>query len=189
MINVLCYKTLVSTTHGRIYKSRRETINLNKEFQLPDVRQSVSNSEDFFEYVIKIHETLADKSPVQIYTIKIQNSVKFKIKCRYYLELLTSKTMKLLESSGQKVTEDKNGENVMQIKITELVLVHCNIVNNQCQHDSRILSIVVPINSFMQLLNIAPTNHIYTGTFHSEFSYIKVLFSDQTSILLEIVDR
>ena len=54
----------------------------------------------------------------------------FKIKRGYYLELLIPDTMKLLESTENKITKDKNGKNVSHLGITELVLVHCNIFNN-----------------------------------------------------------
>ena len=62
----------------------------------------------------------------------------FKIKTGFYLELVTTETMKLLGSIKNKITEDKNGENVPHLEITEVVLVHCNIVNNDYQHDSRL---------------------------------------------------
>ena len=70
---------------------------------------------------------------------KIENRITFKIKNGYYLELLTPETMKLLGSTESKITKDKNGENVPHLEITELVLVHCNLVNNDYQQDSRIL--------------------------------------------------
>ena len=92
---------------------------------------------------------------------------KFKIKSGYYLELLTPKKSSLLKSTGRKLTKDKNGENVPQLKITEGFLVHCDIVNNLYQHDSRVLSTFVPSYSFYQLLDISPTNHIYTEKFYS----------------------
>ena len=63
---------------------------------------------------------------------KIENRVTFKIKNRYYLKLSTPETMKLLGSSESKITNDKNGENVPHLEIAELVLVHCNLVNNDC---------------------------------------------------------
>ena len=77
-------------------------------------------------------------------------------------------------------------ENLSQLEVNEVVLVHCNIVNNHFHHDSRVLCTFVPDKSFGQLLNILPTNHIYSETLHSEFSYIKVWFIDQNSMPLEI---
>ena len=61
---------------------------------------------------------------------KIENRDTFKIRNGYTLELLTPETMKLLGSTENKITKDKNGENVPHHEITEVVLVHCNIVNN-----------------------------------------------------------
>ena len=61
---------------------------------------------------------------------------------------LTPKTMKLLGSTENKIAKNKNGENVPQFEITEVVLVHCNIVNNDYQQDSRVLYIVVTNKSF-----------------------------------------
>ena len=65
-----------------------------------------------------------------IYVNKIENRITFKIKTGYYLELLTPETMKLLGSTKSKTTKDKKGENVPHLEITEIILVHCNIVNN-----------------------------------------------------------
>ena len=73
------------------------------------------------------------------YVNKIENMVTFKIKNAYSLGLLTKETMKLLESTETEITTDKNGENVPHLVITEVVLVHCNIVNNDYQQDLRVL--------------------------------------------------
>ena len=70
---------------------------------------------------------------------KIENSITFKIKKEYYLELLTPETMKLLGSTKSKITKDKNGENVPYLEITEVVLIHCKVVNNSCLQNSRVL--------------------------------------------------
>ena len=70
---------------------------------------------------------------------KVENRITFKIKNGYNLELLTPKSMKLLGSTKNKITEDKNGENVPHLQITEVVLVHCNMVNNVYQQNSRVL--------------------------------------------------
>ena len=97
--------------------------------------------------------------------------------------------MKLLGSTESKITKDENGENVPHLQITEVVLVHCNIVNNDYQHDSRVLYTFVLNKSFGQLLDISPKNLLSLKTFNSEFSYIEVLFTDQNSKLLEIEDK
>ena len=88
-----------------------------------------------------------------------------------------------------KITRDKNGENVLHLEITEVVLVHCDIVNNDYQQDSRVLYTFVPNKPFGSLLEISPTNHIFLKTFNSEYDENKVWFTDQNSQPLEIEDR
>ena len=95
-----------------------------------DGSYSVSDIQDYLEYILKKHGENTDKPSVQIYVNKIENRVTFKIKNGYSLELLTPETMKLLGSTENKITEDKNGENVSHLETAEVVLVHCNIVNN-----------------------------------------------------------
>ena len=121
-----------------------------------------------------------DNPSIRIYVNKIENIITFKIKSGYYLELFTPEIMKLLESTKSRITKDKNGENVPHLEIFELVLVHCNLVNNDYQEDSRILYIFVPNKPIGSLLEISPTNHIFLKTFNSEFQEIKVWFTDQT---------
>ena len=113
----------------------------------------------------------------------------FKIKTGYYLKLLTLETRKLLGSTKIKTVKDKNGENIPYLEITEVVLIHCNVVNNSYQQNSRVLYTFVPNKSFGQLLDISPENFIYLKTFDSEFSYIEVWFTDQNSNPLEIEDK
>ena len=108
--------------------------------------------------------------------------------------------MKLLGLTKSKINKDKNGKNVPHLAITKVVLIHCNIVNNDYQQDSRVLNAAfghIHINihihihhkSFGQLLDISPKNFIFLITFNSEFSYIEVWFTDQNSKPLEIEDR
>ena len=97
--------------------------------------------------------------------------------------------MKLLGSTKSEITKYESGKNVSRLENTELVLIHCNIVNNDYQQDSRVLYTFVSNKSFDQLLNISPKNFIFLKTFNSEFSYIKVWFTDQNSKLLEIEDK
>ena len=120
---------------------------------------------------------------------KTKNRVTFKSKNGYSLEILTPETMKLLRSTKNKITKDKNGENVPHPEITEVVLVHCDIVNNDYQQDSRVLYTFVPNKPFGSLLKISPKNHIFLKTFNSEYDEIKVWFTDQNSQPLEIEDR
>ena len=97
--------------------------------------------------------------------------------------------MKLLGSNKSKITKDKNGENLPNLEITEVVLVHCKIVNNSYKQDSRALYTFVPNKLFGQLQGISPKNFIFLKTFNSEFSYIVVWFSDQNYKLLDIEDK
>ena len=106
---------------------------------MPDASYSVSNIQDYFEYILKKHRENIDNSSVQIYVNKIENWITFKIEDGYILELLTPEIMKLLGSTENKITKDKNGENVPHLEIIEVVLVYCNTVNNDYEQDSRVL--------------------------------------------------
>ena len=70
---------------------------------------------------------------MRIYINKIENRVTFEIKTRYYLQILTPETMKLLWSTKSTITKDENGENMPYLEITEVILIHCNIVNYSYQ--------------------------------------------------------
>ena len=100
----------------------------NETFDLPDGSYSIADIQDYFEFIIKKHETLTENPPIQIYPNKIKNRIVFKIKTGYKLELLTPETMKLLGSTNKVVDKDKNGENVPKLESVEVVLVNCNLV-------------------------------------------------------------
>ena len=108
--------------------------------------------------ILKKHGKKLDKSSVKIYVNKIENRTTFKIKNEYSLELLIHETMKLLGSTENKITEDKNGENVPYLEITEVVLVHSNIVNNDYQQDSSVLYMSFPNKPFSGLLKLSRAN-------------------------------
>ena len=91
------------------------------------------------------------------------------MKTGYYLEVLTPETMKLLGNTKSKITKDKNDKNVPHLENTEEVLVHCNIVNNDYQQDSRVLYAFAPNKSFGQLSHISPNTFIFLKMFNSEF--------------------
>ena len=97
--------------------------------------------------------------------------------------------MKLLGSTESKVTQEKYGENVPHLEIAELVLIHCNLVNNNYQQNSRILYTLRSDKSFGSLLQISPPNHIFLKTFNSEFQEIKGWSTDQNSRPLEVEDK
>ena len=127
---------------------------------------------------MKKHGENVDNPSIIIYINKIKNRITFKIKNGYYLELLTSETMKLLGSTESKITKDKNSENVPHLEIVELVLVHCNLVNNDYEQDSRILYTSVSNKTVGSLLEISPVNYVFLKAFNSEFREIKVWFTD-----------
>ena len=97
--------------------------------------------------------------------------------------------MNLLGTIKIKITKDENGENIYHSEITEVLLVHCNIANNDYQQDSRVLYALVPNKLFGQLLDISIKNFIFLKPFGSKFSYIELWFSDQNSKPLEIEDE
>ena len=185
----ICYswKNIKSSYINNKFKISAPT--WNDKFEWIDGSYSVSDIQDYFEYILKKHGEDIDKPSVQIYVNKVENRVTFKIKNGYSLELLTPETMKLLGSTKNKITKDKNGENVPHLEITEVVLVHCNIVNNDYQQDSRVLYTFVPNKPFGSLLEISPTNHIFLKIFNSEYDEIAVWFTDQNSQPLEMEDR
>ena len=134
----------------------------------------MSDIQDYFEYILKKHNEKINNPSIKIYISKIEKRITFKIKTGYYLELLTSETMKLLGSFQNKIGNNKNDENVPHLEITEVKLVHCNIVNNDYQQDSRVLYTFVPNKTFGQLLEISQKYCILLKIFHSEFQIIEV---------------
>ena len=139
--------------------------------------------------IISRRVSVRRKSPsIEIYPNKIKNRIIFKIKNGYKLELLTAETMKLLGSTKKVVDKDKNGENVPKLEIVEVVLVHCNLVKNDYQHTSKVTFTFVPNTKFGQLINISPHAFTMMNTVNTEFSYVKVWFTDQSSKGLEIED-
>ena len=111
---------------------------------MPDGSYSVPGVQDYFEYIFKKQGKNIDNPSVKTYVNKIENRITFRVKNGYILELLTPGTMKLLGSTKNKITKDKNGENVPHLEITEVVLVHYNIANNDYQQDSRVLYTFIP---------------------------------------------
>ena len=181
------WKNVKSSYNNNKFKISAPT--WSEEFELPDGSYSISDIQDYFEYILKKHRESVDNPSVRMYINRIENRITFKIKNGYYLELLTPETMKLLGSTKSKITKDKNSENVPHLEIVELVLVHCNLVNNDYKQDSRILYTFVPNKTFGSLLEISLTNQVFSKTFNSEFQEVKVWFTDQTSKPLELEDK
>ena len=120
---------------------------------------------------------------------KIKNRIIFKIKAGYKLELLTKETMELLGSSKKDIDQNKNGEIVPRLETVEVVLVQCNLVNNNYQQASKILFTFVPNKQFSQLINITPHSLTMLKTVNAEFSFIEIWFTDQNNRPLEIEDN
>ena len=114
---------------------------------LPDGSYSIANIQDYFEFIIKKHKTLTENPPVQIYANKIQNRIVFKVKTGHKLELLSSETMKLLGTTSKGVDQNKDWEDIPKLESVKVVLVHCNLVNNNYQQALKVLFTFVPINN------------------------------------------
>ena len=183
-----------------IWKNKKSSYNDNKfeisaptwndKFDLLDGSYSVSDIQDYFEYILKDRGENTDNLSIKVYGNKKENRITCRIKSGYSsLEHLRPETMKLLGSTKNKITKDRNGENVPHLEIIEVVLVHCNIANNDYQQDSKVLYTFVPNKLFDSLLQISLANHIFLKTLNSEFHIIEVWFTDQNSQPLEIEDR
>ena len=161
----------------------------NKTFDLPDRSYNIPEIQDYFEYKIKKHETITDTAPILIYANNITNRIVFKIKTGYKLELLSKETMKLLGSTSSIISEDKNSENVPRLENVEVILVHCNLVNNSYQQHSRVLFTFVPNYQYGQLISILPHSLVFLKTMNTDFSEIEIWFTDQNNNALEIEDN
>ena len=161
----------------------------NDTSDVPDGSYSIAALQNYFEYIIKKHETVTDRYPVIIYVNETNNRIVFKIKTGYKLELLSKETMKLLGSSKSVIDSDKNSELVPKLESVDLVLMHCNLVNNDYQKVSRVLFTFVPNKSYGQLMTTVPHPLIMLKTVNTEFSFVEVWFTDQDNRPLEIEDN
>ena len=123
-----------------------------------------------------------------IYVNEVNNRIVFKIKSGYKLELLSKETMRLLGSTGNSVDKDKNSELVPKLESVDLVLVHCNVVNNSYQQASKVLFTFVPDKKYGQLITVSPHSLIMLKMVNTEFSFIEIWFTDQNNRPLEIED-
>ena len=126
--------------------------------------------------IFRIPSIYVKKQKIHIYVKKkTENRIMSKLKTGYYLELLITETMKLLESTKNKVTKDEN-----------VVLIHRNIVNNNHPEDLRVLYTFIANKLSGQVLDISPKNFIFLKYLNSVISYLEVWFTDPNSKLLEI---
>ena len=161
----------------------------NDTFDLPDGSYNIPEIQDHIEYIIKKHETIVETAPILIYANKISTRIVFKIKTGYKLELLSKETMKLLGSTKDTIDADKNSDNVPRLENAEVVLVHCNLVNNSYQQASRVLFTLVPNRQYDQLISISPNSLIFLKTMNTEFSETEIWITDQNNNSLEIEDN
>ena len=153
-------------------KFRMSASPCNYEFSLPDGSYSASDIQDYFEYIIKKHETIADNHPVKIYVNKTKNRIVFKTK------------------TGKKdIDKNKDGEIVPRLETVEVVLVHCNLVNNNYQQAPKVLFTFVRNKQFSQLITFTPHSLIMLKATNAEFSFIEIWFTYQNNRPLEIEDN
>ena len=181
------WKSIKSTYNNNTFKISAPT--WNETFDLPDGSYNTSEIQDYIEYIIKKHETIGENAPILIYANTINNRIVFKIKSRYKLELLSKETMKLLGSTKDTIDADKNSENVPKLENVEVVLVHCNLVNNAYQQHSRVLFTIVPNKQYGQLISISPHSLGFLKTMNTDFSETEIWFTDQNNNALEIEDN
>ena len=158
----------------------------NDTFDLPDGSYNIPALQNYIEYIIKKDETIAETAPKLIYANKISNRIVFKVKTEYKLKLLSKETMKLFGSTKDTIDADKNSENLPRLENVEVVLVHCNLVNNSYQQASRVLFTFVPNKQYGQLISISPNSLIFLKTMNTEFSEIEIWFTDQNNNSLGI---
>ena len=161
----------------------------NDEFELLGGSCSVSDIQDFIEFIIKKHETLTTIPSIHVYIIRINNRLVFKVKDGYKLKLQTPETIKLFGSTKKLIDKMKNGERVSSLEVVEVVLVQCNLLDNQYGQKSEVLYTFMPYKSFASLLNIEPTNLLFLKTCNTEFHEIIITFTDQNGRPLETEDK
>ena len=181
------WKNVKSTYNNNKFKISAPT--WNETFDLPDGSYNISEIQDYIEYIIKKHKTIGENAPILIYANTINNRVVFEIKSGYKLALLSKETMKLLGSTSSIIDADKNSENVPRLENVEVVLVHCNLVNNSYQQHSRVLITFVSTKRYGQLISISPHSLVFLKTVNTGFSEIEVWFTDQNNNALEIEDN
>ena len=170
--NMVLFKTYLFITSGKI-QQRQYTNNKLKIIQ------------DYIEYIIQKQETPTKIPPIHVYINRINNRLVFKIKDGYKLELKTSETMKLFDNTKEIIEKTKN---TPCLGVAEVVLVQCNLVDNQYQQKSEVLCFFV-LYLYAYLLNVEPSNLVFLKTYNTEFDEIIIIFTDQNGRLLEIEDK
>ena len=148
----------------------------NDTFDLLDGSYSISDIQDYFEFIIKKHETLTEIPLVQLDWNKIKNRT------------VDAWNNEIVRKWGKNVDQDKGGGNVPKLESVEVALVHCNLVKSDYQHTSKVLFTFVTNKQFGQLINISPRYLTMMNTINTEFSFAEVSFTAQVSKKLEIKD-
>ena len=152
-------------------------------FDVPDGSYSIAALQNYFKYIIKKHETIADVSPVLIYVNEINNRIVFKVKSGHKLELLSKETMRLLGSMTNSINKDKNSKLVPQLESVDLLLIQCNFVNNSYQQASKVLLTFVPNKKYGQLITVSPHSLIMLKRSILNFHLLKF------GLRIKIIDR
>ena len=147
---------------------------LNDEFDLPDSSNSVSDIQDYTEYIIEKHETLTTISPIHLYINIINNRLVLKIKDEYSLKLQTPETMELFGSTKKLIDKTKNGETVPSLEVVEVLLVQCNLVDNQYQQKFKVLYTLTPNKFYAYSLNVEPSNVVFLKTYNTGLDKIVI---------------
>ena len=187
-LNIYCTKKNIKSEYNK-NKLKISAPTWNDTFDLPGRSSSVSDIYNYFEFIIKNHETLPENPPVQIYVNMIKNRVAFKIKTGYKLELLTPETMKMLGSTKKDVVKDKVRQNVPKLESVEVAFVYCNLIKKIINTYQNVLFTFVPNMQFGQLINISPHPLTMINTVNTGFSSVEAWFTDQVSKALEIEDN
>ena len=159
------------------------------DFKLPDSSYSVSDIPHYNKYIKK--KTLSTNLSIHIYINWINYGLELKIKDGQKLELQTPDTIKLFASTKKLIDETKNGENVPSF---EIVLEHCNLVNNQHKQNPEVFYTQVfytfTLNtSYAHFLNVEPCNLVFLKASNIEFDDIITLLTDQNGRKIEIEDK
>ena len=189
LINLRIYYTWKNIKS--VYRNNKFKISAptwNDDFELLDCSYSISDIQDYFEFIIKKHKTFAENPPTQIYPNKTKNRIVFKVKTGYKLELLSPETMKLLGNAEKDADKDKDGEDAPKLESVEVVFVHCNLVNGSYQEASKILFTFVPNKQFGQLITISPHLLTMLKATSAGFQSVELWFTDQNNRPLEIED-
>ena len=163
--SMLFYKILVCIKNNACKDNKFKMLptTQNEKLESPDGSFFISGIQNYFKYLNRKHETVTDNPPIRIYANKIENKITFEIKTGYYLKfqhLKKRKEKKPLGATKIEINKSENCENVPYLEITEVVLIHCNILNNYYQQCSRVLYTFGLNKCLGELLDISPKNFI-----------------------------